>query len=124
MTYFEILGVDEEAPEGAVRRAFAQFAAAFHADAWRTAGTETRRMAAIVFRAGNEAYRVLVHGALRQAYVDRLGRGERRVPHDEIAGSSSSRISVVPPAPSSASPDSARRSEPPIRPVIVSKETK
>ena len=83
--YYEILGVLETADEEALRRAFHQFAAAFHPDAHTEADARISKAVERVFQRGAEAYRVLSHSELRKKYDRGLARGQLRLLLDQSA---------------------------------------
>ena len=74
-TYYEILGVLEAADESGIKRAFHEFARAFHPDAHL--GEDEQIMAAVrrIFQRGAEAYRVLSHPELRAKYDLAVAKG-------------------------------------------------
>jgi len=84
-SYYEILGVPQDAPLEDVRHAFHQFALGFHPDSFRLADEQIKGCVRRVFERGVEAYRALSSAKLRSEYdlalakgQLRLGRGERR----------------------------------------------
>ena len=77
-TYYEILGLLEIADQAAVRKAFHEFAVAFHPDAFPDADSETADALQRVFQRGAEAYRVLVHADSRADYDLLLAKGQLR----------------------------------------------
>ncbi|HVV51472.1 MAG TPA: DUF4388 domain-containing protein, partial [Polyangia bacterium] len=72
--HFWALGVGREASAGDVDRAYEALARSFHADRYRLAPEDDRRMAQEIFAALTEAHRVLSDPARRRAYVAKLGR--------------------------------------------------
>jgi curved DNA-binding protein CbpA len=78
-TYYEILGVLQIADHDAIRRAFHDFALAFHPDAQPAGDTQARAIALRIFRQGVEAYRVLSVPEQRGAYDLALAKGDVRL---------------------------------------------
>ncbi len=68
-TYFEILGVDESANEGALRDAFQKRAAHLHPDHYRRSGDAVVHLATEVFAQINLAYQTLTDPRRRSEYV-------------------------------------------------------
>src|SRR3954462_274163 len=78
-SYYEVLGLLEIADAGAIRKAFHEFAVAFHPDAFPTADDETADALRRVFQRGAEAYRVLSHPDSRADYDLALAKGQLRL---------------------------------------------
>jgi len=78
-TYYELLGILEIADSGAIRRAFHDFAVAFHPDAFPDADEETAEALKRVFERGAEAYRVLSRPASRAEYDLAVAKGQLRL---------------------------------------------
>jgi curved DNA-binding protein CbpA len=78
-TYYEILGVLPIADPDAIRRAFHDFALAFHPDAQPAGDAEARAIALRIFRRGVEAYRALSVPEQRGAYDLALAKGDVRL---------------------------------------------
>lgn len=78
-TYYEILGLLEIADQAAIRKAFHEFAVAFHPDAFPEADDETAEALHRVFQRGAEAYRVLSHPESRAEYDLLLAKGQLRL---------------------------------------------
>lgn len=78
-SYYEILGLLEIADGGAIRKAFHEFAVAFHPDAFPEADEETADALRRVFQRGAEAYRVLSHPDSRSEYDLALAKGQLRL---------------------------------------------
>jgi DnaJ-class molecular chaperone len=74
-SYYEVLGVLEIADAAAIRKAFHEFAVAFHPDAFPEADDETADALRRVFQRGAEAYRVLSRPDLRSEYDLALAKG-------------------------------------------------
>ena len=72
--HFWSLGVGREASTAEIDRAYEALARSFHADRYRLAPEEDRRMAQEIFDSLAEAHRVLREPALRRAYASKLGR--------------------------------------------------
>ena len=78
-SYYEVLGLLEIADTGAVRKAFHEFAVAFHPDAFPEADEETAEALRRVFQRGAEAYRVLSRPDSRADYDLALAKGQLRL---------------------------------------------
>jgi len=78
-SYYEVLGVLEIADSAAIRKAFHEFAVAFHPDAFPHADDETADALRRVFQRGAEAYRVLSRSELRSDYDMALAKGQLRL---------------------------------------------
>jgi curved DNA-binding protein CbpA len=78
-SYYEVLGVLEIADGGAIRKAFHEFAVAFHPDAFPEADDETAEALRRVFQRGAEAYRVLSRPDTRGDYDLALAKGQLRL---------------------------------------------
>jgi curved DNA-binding protein CbpA len=78
-SYYEVLGLLEIADTGAVRKAFHEFAVAFHPDAFPEADEETADALRRVFQRGAEAYRVLSRPDSRAEYDLALAKGQLRL---------------------------------------------
>jgi curved DNA-binding protein CbpA len=78
-TYYEVLGLLEIADSGAIRKAFHEFAVAFHPDAFPDADAETADALLRVFQRGAEAYRVLSRPDSRADYDLALAKGQLRL---------------------------------------------
>jgi CheY-like chemotaxis protein len=72
--HFWSLGVGREASTAELDRAYEALARSFHADRYRLAPEDDRRMAQEIFDSLAEAHRVLRDPALRRAYLSKLGR--------------------------------------------------
>lgn len=83
-TYYELLGVLEIADDREIKRAFHDFALAFHPDQHTSASELQRENVRAVFRRGAEAYRVLSDPGLRAKYDMALAKGHVRLEADEI----------------------------------------
>jgi curved DNA-binding protein CbpA len=83
-SYYEVLGLLEIADAGAIRKAFHEFAVAFHPDAFPDADDETADALRRVFQRGAEAYRVLSRPDSRADYDLALAKGQLRL-DDTIA---------------------------------------
>jgi len=83
VSYYEILGVTQDAPGAEVRGAFHRFALGFHPDSFRSADAETQARVRRVFERGVEAYRALCNAAQRSEYDLALAKGQLRLGHDE-----------------------------------------
>ena len=78
-SYYEVLGLLEIADAGAIRKAFHEFAVAFHPDAFPEADEETADALRRVFQRGAEAYRVLSRPDSRADYDLALAKGQLRL---------------------------------------------
>jgi curved DNA-binding protein CbpA len=78
-SYYEVLGLLEIADGGAIRKAFHEFAVAFHPDAFPQADDETADALRRVFQRGAEAYRVLSNPESRADYDLALAKGQLRL---------------------------------------------
>lgn len=78
-SYYEVLGLLEIADASAVRKAFHEFAVAFHPDAFPEADDETASALKRVFQRGAEAYRVLSRPESRADYDLALAKGQLRL---------------------------------------------
>jgi curved DNA-binding protein CbpA len=78
-SYYEVLGLLEIADGAAVRKAFHEFAVAFHPDAFPEADDETADALRRVFQRGAEAYRVLSRSDSRADYDLALAKGQLRL---------------------------------------------
>ena len=78
-SYYEVLGLLEIADTGAIRKAFHEFAVAFHPDAFPTADEETADALRRVFQRGAEAYQVLSRPDTRAEYDLALAKGQLRL---------------------------------------------
>ena len=72
--HFWSLGVGREASTAEIDRAYEALARSFHADRYRLAPEDDRRMAQEIFDSLAEAHRVLRDPTLRRGYVSKLGR--------------------------------------------------
>jgi DNA-binding response OmpR family regulator len=97
--HFWALGVDRSASAAEINRAYQALARSFHADRYRLAPVEDRRMAQEMFQRLSEARAVLQDPARRRAYVAALdGDGGAEPPADAPTGT----VSRVTPAPENA----------------------
>ncbi len=80
-SYYEVLGLLEIADTEAVRKAFHEFAVAFHPDAFPEADEETHDALLRIFQRGAEAYRVLSRPDSRADYDLALAKGQLRLDH-------------------------------------------
>jgi len=77
--HFWALGVGREASGVEIDRAYEALARSFHADRYRLAPDEDRKMAQEMFDALTEAHRVLKDPARRKAYVAKLGDADEEL---------------------------------------------
>lgn len=92
-SYYEILGVPNDATAEAIQTAFHAFALRCHPDQFVDEGPAVTQAAAEIFKRGVEAYEALTRDDLRTRYDAGLGRGRLRL--DER------RLSSHPPPPPS-----------------------
>ncbi len=78
--HFWALGVGRDTPAAEIDRAYEALARSFHADRYRLASDDDRRMAQEIFDCLAEAHRVLQDPARRRAYLAKLGRQEDAPP--------------------------------------------
>lgn len=100
--HFWALGVDRTAPAPEIDRAYQALARSFHADRYRLASDEDRRMASEMFQRLTEAHAVLRDPGRRRAYVASLDGGEPVTPADAALDPHSGPVSRVTPAPENA----------------------
>jgi curved DNA-binding protein CbpA len=81
-SYYELLGVLPLADDAALRRAFHEFARAFHPDSHVGADASTLEKVRRVFQRGAEAYRVLADPELRLRYDLALQQNRLRLEPD------------------------------------------
>ncbi len=93
-SYYEVLGLLEIADTEAVRKAFHEFAVAFHPDGFPDADNETADALLRIFQRGAEAYRVLSRADSRADYDLALAKGQLRL-DDTIAPAPLSRDSDI-----------------------------
>ena len=103
--HFWSLGVGREASTAEIDRAYEALARSFHADRYRLASEDDRRMAQEIFDSLAEAHRVLRDPPLRRAYLNKLGRENDEVlepPHASNAEPVATPSRAVAPPPSGA----------------------
>jgi DNA-binding response OmpR family regulator/tetratricopeptide (TPR) repeat protein len=98
--YFWVLGIERDAGPAALDRAYEALARSFHADRYRLAPDEDRKVAQEMFDILAEAHRVLQDPARRRAYLAKLGRNEPAQSAGESAEQDAAPRSAAP-APSS-----------------------
>ena len=102
--HFWALGVGRDAATAEIDRAYEALARSFHADRYRLAPDEDRKMAQEIFDSLAEAHRVLQDPARRRAYLGKLGRENDEGPQPPRAAASDL---AVTPSPAAASPPSS-----------------
>jgi DNA-binding response OmpR family regulator/tetratricopeptide (TPR) repeat protein len=98
--YFWVLGIERDAAPAALDRAYEALARSFHADRYRLAPDEDRKVAQEMFDILAEAHRVLQDPARRRAYLAKLGRNDPGQSAGESADQDAAPRSAAP-APSS-----------------------
>ena len=98
--HFWSLGVGRDAPTAEIDRAYEALARSFHADRYRLAPEDDRRMAQEIFDSLAEAHRVLRDPALRRAYANKLGRESDEASSEPMRAASAAPVA----APSRATP--------------------
>jgi DNA-binding response OmpR family regulator/tetratricopeptide (TPR) repeat protein len=83
LSYFDVLGVSEEAGQGEIDRAYEARAREFHPDRFRSHPQELRDVARRIFECLGEAHATLFDPGRRRRYVQRLER-EREEPAPAI----------------------------------------
>jgi tetratricopeptide (TPR) repeat protein len=78
--HFWSLGVGRDASTAEIDRAYEALARSFHADRYRLAPDEDRKMAQEIFDSLAEAHQVLQDPARRRAYLGKLGRENDEAP--------------------------------------------
>ena len=87
--YFWVLGIERDVAPAALDRAYEALARSFHADRYRLAPDDDRKVAQEMFDILAEAHRVLQDPARRRAYLAKLGRNEPTPSANESADRSS-----------------------------------
>ncbi len=100
--HFWALGVDRSAPAAEIDRAYQALARSFHADRYRLASYDDRRMAAEMFQRLTEAHAVLQDPARRRAYVASLDGGETVTSLESAGEPQTGPVSRITPAPENA----------------------
>ncbi len=101
--HFWSLGVGRDASTAEIDRAYEALARSFHADRYRLAPDEDRKMAQEIFDSLAEAHSVLQDPARRRAYTGKLGRQDDEVPEPQRLATSApaaapSRANATPPS--------------------------
>ena len=78
--HFWALGVGRDTATAEIDRAYEALARSFHADRYRLASDDDRRMAQEIFDCLAEAHRVLLDPARRRAYMAKIGRQDDAPP--------------------------------------------
>ena len=79
LDYYTLLRIEPDASADGIRRAFHQFALAYHPDRFAGAPEAKQERAGQIYRRGAEAYRVLMDPAQRRAYDEQLANGKLRL---------------------------------------------
>lgn len=85
LDYYTLLGVADGASVDDIRKAFHLFALKFHPDRHAAATSEKRERAAVIYRRGAEAYRVLLDAEQRRQYDAQLATGKVRFDAEDAA---------------------------------------
>ncbi|MEM9074708.1 MAG: DnaJ domain-containing protein [Myxococcota bacterium] len=83
--YYALLGIPDEAPIPAIKRAFRKFARKYHPDRFAGAPADKVARAEAIYRRGSEAFQVLTDPRTRQAYDLALRQGKLRLTGEEQA---------------------------------------
>jgi curved DNA-binding protein CbpA len=83
-SYYEILGVPNDADSKTIKAAFHEFALKSHPDQYVDSDPEVGTTAAEVFKRGVEAYRVLSRARTRALYDEQLPKGKLRYVEGEL----------------------------------------
>src|SRR5262245_50423696 len=78
LSYYEILRAHPSATPDDLKGAFYAFATDFHPDSHAGRPRHEREAIGIIFKRGNEAYRVLGNPGLRARYDEALAQGDMR----------------------------------------------
>ena len=78
LSYYEIFRVEQDVDADALKAAFYAFATDFHPDAHAGRPKQEREALSLIFKRGNEAYRVLANPGLRARYDAALAQGDVR----------------------------------------------
>jgi curved DNA-binding protein CbpA len=78
-SYYELLGVPQDAQPHRIKDSYVKVAATCHPDAHRRSSAEERAAAGLVFKRIVEAYRVLSSAESRARYDRALSRGKLRI---------------------------------------------
>jgi len=106
--HFWALGVGRDAATAEIDRAYEALARSFHADRYRLAPDEDRRMAQEIFDSLAEAHRVLQDPARRRAYLNELGRENDEGP--EAPRTAATDLAAAPSRATASPPSSAAHS--------------
>jgi curved DNA-binding protein CbpA len=79
LDYYTLLGVEPDASEEELKRAFRKFALRYHPDRFAGAPLEKIARATEIYRRGSEAIEALSNPTLRRAYDAGLKKGETRL---------------------------------------------
>ena len=88
-SYYELLGIQENAEQRSIQEAFHRFSESFHPDRHRGADEEIREGVTRIFRRGAEAYGVLRSPTKRALYDLGLAQGSLRLTQTQEANSKS-----------------------------------
>jgi curved DNA-binding protein CbpA len=86
LDYYTLLGVDRDADEAAVRKAFRAFARRYHPDRFAKDTADKRDRATAIYRRGSEGLQVLCDPDARELYDRALARGVLRLTADQRDG--------------------------------------
>ncbi len=79
LDYYTLLGIQPDASEADVRRAFRKFARKYHPDRYSGAPADKRERANAIYRRGSEGVQVLCDPDARRLYDAALVKGIRRL---------------------------------------------
>ena len=81
--YYSLLEIARDADADTVRLGFHDFALRFHPDQ-HLGDPQRQKQALAIFKRGAEAYRVLMHAALRERYDSAMAAGSMRLPTEAM----------------------------------------